>query len=312
MKKWVLLVALVVVAAVAVTAVLLLREKDTAPVTVATMLDSEGSVLGKMIIKLLESEDIKVVDKVNFGTPDILRKALENGEVDLVVDYTGSGQYYHPDEATDTTIWNDPVKGYEFTAKLDKDKMDIIWLTPAPANNTEMIAVKREFSEATGVRSMEDFASYVNAGNPVKLICAAGFVENPMGLLGYEQGYGFKLDESQLIILSSGNTAEMLKALSDGTSGVNASLVYGTDGALEQMNLVVLEDPLHIPPVYLPAPVIRGEALKLYPQIESLLKPVFESLTLETLQNLNSQVAYDGRDATVVADEYLKTNGFLK
>ncbi len=312
MKKWVLLVALVVVAAVAVTAVLLLREKDKAPVTVATMLDSEGSVLGRMIIMLLESEDIKVVDKVNFGTPDILRKALENGEVDLVVDYTGSGQYYHPNEATDTTIWNDPVKGYEFTAQLDKDKMDIIWLAPAPANNTEMIAVKRDFSEATGVRSMKDFADYVNAGNPVKLICAAGFVENPMGLLGYEQGYGFKLDESQLIILSSGNTAEMLKALSEGTSGVNASLVYGTDGALEQMNLVVLEDPLHIPPVYLPAPVIRGAVLKLYPEIESLLKPVFESLTLEALQTLNSQVAYDGRDAAEVAEEYLSANGFLK
>ncbi len=312
MKKWVLLVVLVVVAAAAVTAVLLLREKDKSPVTVATMLDSEGSVLGRMIIMLLESEDIKVVDKINFGTPDILRKALENGEADLVVDYTGSGQYYHPDEATDTTIWNDPVKGYEFTAQLDKDKMDIIWLTPAPANNTEMIAVKRDFSEATGVKSMQDFADYVNAGNPVKLICAAGFVENPMGLLGYEQGYGFKLDESQLIILSSGNTAEMLKALSEGTSGVNASLVYGTDGALEQMNLVVLEDPLHIPPVYLPAPVIRGAVLKLYPKIESLLKPVFESLTLEALQNLNSQVAYDGRDAAVVAEEYLKANGFLK
>lgn len=312
MKKWVLLVALIVVAAVAVTAVLLLREKDKAPVTVATMLDSEGSVLGKMIIMLLESKDIKVVDKVNFGTPDILRKALENGEVDLVVDYTGSGQYYHPDEATDTTIWNDPLKGYEFTAQLDKDKMDIIWLTPAPANNTEMIAVKRDFSESTGVKSMTDFADYVNAGNPVKLICAAGFVENPMGLLGYEQGYGFKLDESQLIILSSGNTAEMLKALSEGTSGVNASLVYGTDGALEQMNLVVLEDPLHIPPVYLPAPVIRGSVLELYPEIEPLLKPVFESLTLETLQNLNSQVAYDGRDAATVAEEYLSANGFLK
>lgn len=312
MKKWVLLVALIVVAAVAVTAVLLLREKDKAPVTVATMLDSEGSVLGKMIIMLLESKDIKVVDKVNFGTPDILRKALENGEVDLVVDYTGSGQYYHPDEATDTTIWNDPLKGYEFTAQLDKDKMDIIWLTPAPANNTEMIAVKRDFSESTGVKSMTDFADYVNAGNPVKLICAAGFVENPMGLLGYEQGYGFKLDESQLIILSSGNTAEMLKALSEGTSGVNASLVYGTDGALEQMNLVVLEDPLHIPPVYLPAPVIRGAVLELYPEIEPLLKPVFESLTLETLQNLNSQVAYDGRDAATVAEEYLSANGFLK
>lgn len=66
------------------------------------------------------------------------------------------------------------------------------------------------------------------------------------------------------------------------------------------------------PPVYLPAPVIRGEVLKVYPEIEETLKPFFESLTLEVLQKLNSQVAYDGRDAAVVADEYLKANGFLK
>ena len=153
---------------------------------------------------------------------------------------------------------------------------------------------------------------FVNAGNAVKLICSAAFVENPLGLIGYEEAYGFKLTEDQLIILSSGNTAEMLKALSEGTSGVNASLVYGTDGALDQMNLVVLEDPLHVPPVYLPAPVIRGEVLETYPEIEGLLKPVFESLTLERLQKLNSQVAYDGRDAAEVAKEYLTENGLSK
>jgi len=43
-----------------------------------------------------------------------------------------------------------------------------------------------------------------------------------------------------------------------------------------------------------------------------MLRPVFESLTLEKLQKLNSQVAYDGRDATAVAKEYLRDNGFLK
>lgn len=287
-------------------------EAEKEPVVVATMLDSEGSIFGKMIIQVLNANGIETVDKVNFGTPDILRKALENGEVDLVLDYTGSGQYYHPEDATDTSIWNDPQAGYDLTAKLDKEKMNLLWLTPASANNTEMIAIKRAFAEENGIVTMADLAGYINAGKPFKLICSAGFAENTMGLLGYEEAYNFKLRDDQLIILSSGNTAEMLKALSEGTNDVNASLVYGTDGALDKMNLVVVEDPAQVPPVYLPAPVLRGEVAEIYPEIEGLLKPVFESLNLETLQKLNAQVAYDGKDAAAVADAYLKEHGFLK
>ena len=284
---------------------------EKTPVTVATMLDSEGSVLGKMIILALNAQDIETVDKINFGTPDILRAALENAEVDLVVDYTGSGQYYHPEDATDTSIWNDPIEGYNFTAQLDREKKDIIWLTPSPANNTESIAVTRDFAAAEMIVSMEDLAAYINAGKAFKLIASASFVENPMGLLGYEEAYGFKLTNDQIISLASGNTAEMLKALAEGTNDVNASLVYGTDGALDKLNLVVLEDPKHIPPVYLPAPVIRKAVLDVYPEIETILKPIFESLTLEVLQSLNAKVAYDGEDATMVAENYLKDNGFL-
>lgn len=287
-------------------------EEEQTPVVVATMLDSEGGVLGKMILQILEANGIPTVDKVNFGTPDILRKALENGEVDLVVDYTGSGQYYHPEDATDTTIWNDPVAGYEFTRDLDAEAFDIRWLAPAPANNTEMIAVTRAFSEQNGIRSMSDLAAYINAGNPFKLICSASFAENTMGLLGYEEAYGFQLGNDQLITLSSGNTAEMLKALAEGTNGVNASLVYGTDGALDQLNLLVLEDPMQVPPVYLPAPVVRGAIADRYPVIETALEPVFASLTLETLQKLNAQVAFEGRSPADVAKAYLTENGFLE
>lgn len=287
-------------------------EEVKAPVTIATMLDSEGSVLGQMIMQVLNANGIETVDRINFGTPDILRSALENGEVDLVVDYTGSGQYYHPEDATDTTIWNDPVRGYEFTAKLDLEKRNIVWLTPSPANNTESIAVKREFSEENGIVNMEQLATYINAGNDFKLIASASFIENQLGLLGFEEAYGFKLTNDQIISLSSGNTAEMLKALSESTNGVNASLVYGTDGALDKLNLVVLEDSKHIPPVYLPAPVIRKEVLDIYPEIETLLKPIFESLSLEVLQKLNAKVAYDGEDAASVAKTYLEENNFIQ
>lgn len=280
------------------------------PVTVASMIDSEGAILGKAIVMLLEDKKIPVVDKTEFGTPDILRKALEAGEVQLVVDYTGSGQYYH--EGNDPAIWNDPEKGYELTRKLDAEKKNLHWLKPAPANNTESLAVTRAFSEATGVKDMGGFAAYVNALKPVKLIASQTFADNQLGLIGLEKAYGFTLKPDQLVLLSSGNTAEMLKALSEGTNGVNVSLVYGTDGALDTMDLLVLDDPRHVPPVYLPAAVVTGARLKSYPDIPKIIEPFFATLDLTTLQKLNAAVAYEGKDAKDVARAYLVEKGLLK
>ena len=56
------------------------------PITVATMIDTEGPLLGNMVILLLKQAGFEVVDKTEFGTPDILRKALMQKEVDLVID----------------------------------------------------------------------------------------------------------------------------------------------------------------------------------------------------------------------------------
>ncbi len=305
------LLALLALAAILVTVLVAGCAKPAAkdPVVVASMIDSEGAILGKAALMLLEAKGIPVVDKTEFGTPDILRKALEAGEVQLVIDYTGSGQYYH--EGNDPSIWNDPARGYEMTRKLDEEKKNLYWLKPAPANNTESLAVTRDFAEKTGIKDMAGFAAYVNSGGAVKLICAQSFADNPLGLIGLELAYGFKLKPEQLILLSSGNTAEMLKALSEGTSGVNVSLVYGTDGALNTMKLLVLEDPKHVPPVYQPAAVVSGARLKAYPAIREALEPFFASLELETLQRLNAQVSYEGRDAKAVARDYLIARGFL-
>lgn len=279
------------------------------PITVATMIDSEGALLGKMLVLLLKEAGFAVNDKTEFGTPDILRVALEAGEVDLVIDYTGSGQYYH--EGFDPAIWSDPRKGYEMTRQLDQERQNILWLSPAEANNTEMLAVKRDFAASAGIGDMEDFAAYVNRGGQVKLICAQSFADNILGLRGFEEAYGFKLRKDQLILLSSGNTAEMLKALAEGTDGVNVSLVYGTDGALDKLNLLVLSDPKNVPPVYLPTPVLRGELAQKYPELEELFTPAFRSLSLEVLQKLNAQVAFDGRPAEDVARDYLTSQGLL-
>lgn len=283
------------------------KEADV-KVRVASYLDSEAEVLGNMVLILLERNGIPTVDKTKFGTPDICRKALLQGEIDLLITYTGSGQFWHNDQ---TDVWSDPVKGYERVKQLDKEKYNIIWLTPSPANNTEMICTTKEMAEKYGLKTMEDFAKYVNNRGKVKLICSQSFADSELGLKGFEKAYGFKLSKDQLITLSHGNTAEMLKALANGTNGVNFSLCYGTDGQLEDLGLVVIEDPKSVPPVYLPCPAIRGEVLKVYPQIADILKPVFESLTADVLRKLNKQVAFEGKSGRDVATQYLKEKGFI-
>ena len=135
---------------------------------------------------------------------------------------------------------------------------------------------------------------------------------SPAALPAFQTTYGFTLSQDQLIVLSGGDTAATIQAASNQTSGANAAMVYGTDGQIAVSNLVVLQDDKSVQPVYQPAPVIRAEVLAEHPEIETLLKPVFESLTLETLQELNGKVQVDGLPAADVAKEYLTANGLLK
>ncbi|MBN1628350.1 MAG: ABC transporter substrate-binding protein [Thermoleophilia bacterium] len=280
-------------------------------VRVGSLLDSEGTLIGSMIIQMLEANGIKTEDKTKLGTPEVVRAALLGGEIDATIDYTGSGQYYHEGEEGDPK-WKNAQQAYAAIKQLDKDVNNIDWLTPAPANNSEFIATTIAIAEAESIATMADFATYVNGGGKVKLIAAQSWIDNPLGLVGYEEAYGFTLKDDQLIALSTGNTAEMLSALAKGTDGVNFSLAYGTDGQLNELDLVIITDTKDIPPVYEPTPIFRGEIMAAYPQIASILEPVFTSLDQTRLQELNARIAFGGEDPRAVATSYLEANGFLK
>ena len=56
---------------------------------------------------------------------------------------------------------------------------------------------------------------------------------------------------------------------------------------------------------------MREAVLQQHPEIAKLLDPVFATLTLETLQQLNAKIAVEGEDAAAVAAAYLKSKHFL-
>lgn len=294
----------------AVAALAISASAANAQVVVSSKIDTEGGVLGNIIKQVLEANDIPVEDRIQLGATPIVREAIIAGEIDIYPEYTGNGAYFF-DKAEDP-LWNNPEEAYAEVAKLDYEANKIVWLTPSSANNTWAIAVRNDVAEANNLNTFSDFGAWVAGGGEVKLAASAEFVNSPGTLPKFQEVYGFTLTPDQLITLSGGDTAATIAAAAQQTNGANAAMVYGTDGGIAPSGLKVMEDDKGVQPVYQPAPIIREEVLTEYPQIEELLKPVFEGLTLEVLQELNGRVQVGGEAADAVATDYLTQGGFLE
>jgi osmoprotectant transport system substrate-binding protein len=278
-------------------------------VVVASKIDTEGALLGNMILTLLRDRGLTVENKVQLGPTNIVRAAILAGQVDIYPEYTGNGAlFFHKEQ---DPAWKNWERGYALAAALCREQNHLVWLTPAPANNTWVIAVRSDLAERHQLASMDDFARYVKEGGRIKLAASAEFVESPSALPAFEATYGFRLSDEQLLTLSGGNTAATLRAAAEEMSGVNAAMAYGTDGALAALGLVALSDDRGAQIVYAPAPVVRETTLREHPEIRTVMDPVFATLTLDTLQKLNAEIAVNGQQAATVAISYLKSKNFL-
>ena len=279
----------------------------SAQVVVSSKIDTEGGVLGNIVKFVLEADGIEVVDRIQLGGTPIVREAIAAGQIDIYPEYTGNGAVFF--NRANEPIWNDAQQAYEEVARLDLEANDIVWLQPAPANNTWGIAVRSEVAEANGLETMSDFGRWIAEGGEVKLAASAEFVSSPAALPKFQEVYGFTLRPDQLVTLSSGDTAATIAAAARQTNGVNAAMVYGTDGGIAASGLTVLADDRGVQPVYQPAPIVRQAVLDEHPQIRDLLAPVFADLDLTTLQELNGRVQFGGEAPAAVARDWLASRG---
>ncbi len=296
--------------AAVVTTLFLAATVQAQPVRVGSKIDTEGSLLGNLIVQVLEAGAVKTENKLQLGNTKIVRGALVAGEIDLYPEYTGNGAFFHADEKN--PAWKKLSSGFERIKALDAERHKLVWLAPAPANNTWAIAIRKDVAAAQKLKSLDDFGRWVSAGGKVKLAASAEFVERPDALPAFQAAYGFKLAKDQLLVLAGGDTAATIKAAAEQTSGVNAAMAYGTDGPVAALGLVILDDSKGVQPVYAPSVVVRAEVLARQPKIAALLAPLFKTLDTATLQGLNAKIALEGQDAKKVAAAYLLAKGLVK
>jgi osmoprotectant transport system substrate-binding protein len=279
-------------------------------VRVGSKIDTEGKLLGNMIVLVLEANGIKTENKSGLGNTKVMRGALTAGEIDLYPEYTGNGAFIFAEESN--PAWKDAEAGYERVKTLDFEQNRIVWLTPSPANNTWAIAIRKDVATPNQLKTLDDLSQWLGKGGQFKLAASAEFVERSDALPAFQTAYNFTLKPEQLLTLAGGDTAVTIRAAGEKTSGVNAAMAYGTDGALAALGLVILDDPKGVQPIYAPTPIVREAVLKQHPAIAEVLAPVFKLLDGPTLQGLNAKIQLEGQDAKKVASDFLKSNGLLK
>lgn len=281
------------------------------PIVIASMTDEESQIYGELMKQILEYNGYEV-DASGVGTYDnatLPRQSLMEGQVDLVQDYTGRGMMFIKD--VDPTLYQTDLETAFNTTKEADEENGLVWMCYSPYSNSDCLAVRKDWAEENNIKDFNDFAEYINNGGEMKIALSPshGYVATePTCIPGWEKTYGFKLSEDQIVM----GVTDPQSMVANEKDGIIASNAYTTGGTLEALNLYAIEDPEYVSPIYSPAAVTTKEFAEKYPEVQSILSEMFESIDETTIRDMNKRLSTDGESAADIAKEFLQTNGFIK
>ncbi len=278
---------------------------DGAEVAVGSKNFTEQILVGKMAVILLTSAGADVKDYTNIPGSSSARQAMLAGQLDMMWEYTGTAWIAYLGHSDPIP---DEQKQYEAVAKEDLATNDLVWLKPAPMNNTYGFAVKAATAKKYDLKTLSDIAK---VPKPQRTFCVESEFKNRNdGFQPMLETYGVPLGEAvpsnQVKTLDTG---AIYAATDNGLCTFGE--VFTTDGRIKALDLVVLDDNKRFFPLYNLSPVLRRTTLEAHPQLKDLFEPVAQRLTNEVLLTLNARVDVEGGDPARVAFDWLTDEGFI-
>ncbi|NEG62900.1 glycine/betaine ABC transporter substrate-binding protein [Pantoea agglomerans] len=293
---------------VALTATLLLSQtaQAAAPLVMATKSFTEQHILSAMTVLWLQKKGFEVVPKRNIATT-IGRNALLNKQIDMVWEYTGTSLiiFNHINQPMSSQ------QAYETVKKLDA-RLGLVWLNPAPMNNTYAFAMTRERAEKEGISTMSQLVAKIEQVRKTdpdhnwRLGLDLEFSGRSDGMKPLQKTYNLTLDRPQIRQMDPGL---VYNAICDGF--VDAGLIYTTDGRVKGFDMKVLEDDKHFFPGYNVTPVVRQDVLASHPGLDTALNQLSAQITDEAITELNKRVDIDHQSPETVARDFLKSKNML-
>ena len=258
---------------------------------------TEQFVLAELYAQALEAAGVKVERKLNLGGTLIAHKALEEKQIDMYPEYTGTILVAVLKQETQT----DPKAVYD----LVKDayaKQGLVVLNQAPVNNTYVMVVRPETAQKYNLNTLSDLA---RVAKELKLGAGPEFRDRKDGIPGLKAKYGMEFKED--LQLAIGLRYQALK--NDQIQVVNGD---STDGMISAMKLKRLSDDKRLWPPYYVVPVVRKDALDANPKIAEVLNRVSALLDDTTMAEMNYKVDGEKMEPRDVARDFLKAKGVVR
>lgn len=243
--------------------------------------------------------ELDVEVKEGLGSETVLTEAMKKGDVDLYVEYSGTGylvflkEEYVP-ETEPETIYQKTKEGY-------LEKFNIKWLEPIGFANNYALSVTAETAEELGVKTLSDLqdqAEEMSIGAP------ATFYEREDGYNGFTDLYGYTFGKTVSL-----DEDVMYTAIKNGE--VDLITGFSTDPRIEQFDLTPLEDDKNYFPPYDAAPIVRQEVLDANPGLEDTINELAGQISTEEMMEMNAQVNLNNEKPQDVAKAFLEKKGLL-
>ncbi len=270
---------------------------DGDPIAVSSFNFNESTIVAEIYAQALERAGYTVERKLNLGNREVLKPALETGEVDLVPEYVGTINSFlgGTPTADSQSTWEEAKELFE--------ELGVTLLDYSPAQDKNAYVVTAETAEANGlvqISDLSDVAGDFKFGGPPE--CP----EREFCLQGLVDVYGLNFGEFVPLDAAGPITIAALEA-----GDVDVALLFSSQGVIAEKGWVLLEDDMGLQPAENLVPAIRQDVIDEYGSaLSDLLSEVSGKLNQEDLTEMNKRADIDGEDPAVIAGDWLDDNGY--
>ncbi len=267
------------------------------PINVASFGFNESVIVAEIYAQALERAGYTVDRSMNLGSREVVKPALENGEIDLVPEYIGT---------IDSFLGGSPTSDADATYEEAKglyEELGVTLLAYSPAEDKNAYVVTAETADELGlvkISDLADVAGDLKFGGPPE--CP----EREFCLQGLETVYGLQFAEFVPLDAAGPITIAALEG-----GDIDLALLFSSQGVIAEKGWVVLEDDQGLQPAENLVPAIRQAVVDAYDSaLTDLLSEVSGKINQADLTEMNKRADLDGEDPALIAGEWLDDNGY--
>lgn len=271
---------------------------ESGTLTIGSADFTESQIIAELYAGALNAAGVKAVTKPNIGSREVYYKAVQDGSIDVVPDYSGNLLLYIDKNATQVSA-DDIVK-----ALPGKLPSDLAVLDASKAEDKDAMVVTKATAQKYNLKSIADMSKVCGE---LTIGAPATFAERAYGLPGLKKNYDCvpkKLEPFK----DGGGPVTLQALLSD---NVQVADIYTTTPSIADNDLVVLDDPKNNFIAQQVLPLVKKD--KIDDKAKEALNKVSQALTTDDLINLNRAVSGSQKqDPKAAAAAWLKDKGIVK